>query len=143
MIEALKEKIFWLYFLITALVLTAFFAWELGYLTPPIPSLTAMNPSQTDIVFAIVLSFLLALNAGLFGYKKRKGSCPAGIKRATGIASLIGATALLCPVCVLLPLSLLGVSISLVFLSPFIPMLRIIALILLLGSTHMLWSKKG
>ena len=142
MISALKEKTFWIYFLITAFVLSVFFAWELGYLSPLFPSISTMEPSGTDIAFAAILIFLLALNAGLFGYKKKKGSCPAGIKRATGLASLIGATALLCPVCILVPVSLFGISVSLVFLSPFIPLLRIIAFILLLGSTYMLWPKE-
>lgn len=69
------------------------------------------------------------------------GSCPMGIKSATGIAGVLGAVTLICPVCIVLPASLLGLGFVLTFLAPFLPLLRIIAIVLLAVCIWMLWPK--
>lgn len=138
----LASKVFWLYFCVTLVFLTLFFGWELGHFKDFLPTLPRPEPEQKEILFASVLNLLLSFNAGLFGYQKKKGTCPVGAKRATGIAGTMGAVALLCPACLLIPLTLFGASISLYFLSPFIPLLQIIALILVVFSTKMMWPKQ-
>lgn len=141
--QAFRSSTFWISFFITDVILGLFFAWELKMITLPFLSAPARPaPTSGEITFAVILGLLIALNAGLFQWRKKYGTCPLGAKRATGIAGVVGATALLCPACVLIPFTLFGLSVSLTFLSPFIPLLRIIALILLVVSTVMLWPKK-
>ena len=137
----LEDRSFWYAFALTLLFAGGFFAWELGYLSSYLPSLPRPMPSDFEHWFAIAIAILLALNVGLFRWQQKHGTCPIGAKRATGIASVIGATALICPACILLPITILGTSVSLLFLTPFLPLLQIIALILLLVSTKMFWPK--
>ena len=136
--QTLRNKHFWLPFLLTTLALGTLFVWELGLLpsAPPRPHAT-----WSEILFAIVLDVLIALNAGLLSVRKKNESCPVGAKRATGIAGVLGATALICSACTLLPLTLFGASISLAFLTPFLPLLRIIALLLAVVGVFLLWPR--
>lgn len=120
-----------------------FFAWELGHLSPPLPLLLRPDASPTEIVFSIVLSILIALNAGFFTWRKRMGSCPVGVRRATGGAGILGAIALLCPVCLALPAGIGGLGLAFAVLTPFVPLIRVVALILLLVSTYLLWPKRN
>ncbi len=137
-LDLLRTKTFWLAALPTALFAGAFFAWELGYLSPPLPLLPRPVPTGGELIFAVALSLLLALNAGLLNWQRAYGSCPLGTRRASGLAGAMGALALLCPVCILVPFTLFGLSISLAFLSPFIPLLRLISILLLAVSTWVL-----
>lgn len=118
-----------------------FFAWELGHLSPPLPLLLRPEATVTEIIFSVALSVLIALNAGLFTWRRRMGSCPVGVRRATGTAGLLGAIALLCPVCLALPATFLGLGFTFAVLTPFVPLIRVVALILLLVSTYLLWPK--
>ena len=131
---------FWTPFLVSLLGFSLFFAWELslvpGISGPPRPEATSL-----EISFTVLLILLLALNIGLFSWKKGRGVCPIGTKKATTTAGILGAVTLVCPVCVLVPASVLGISISLIFLTPFLPLLRLIAVILLGVSTWMLWPR--
>jgi hypothetical protein len=136
----LIKKTFLAPFVISLILTGGFFAWELGAF-PSLPHLLRPDPTDVELIFTTLIVFLIALNMGLLSVRKRMGTCPSGAKRATGIAGILGAAALLCPVCIAVPLSLLGVSISLAFLSPFVPLLRIIALLLLIVSTKMLWPR--
>lgn len=135
-----RSRDFWSWALGALLLCSLFFAWELG-MFPQIPSPPRPEPTQHEIVFTLLLIALLSLNAGLLNWRKSIGTCPLGAKRASGIGGTIGAVALLCPVCLLLPVSLFGISISLAFLSPFLPLLRIVAAVLLIASAGMLWPK--
>ncbi|HVW66336.1 MAG TPA: hypothetical protein VHA78_01235 [Candidatus Peribacteraceae bacterium] len=136
-----RSSLFWIPFIVTLLIVGVFFAWELDLLSF-LPSLPRPSATQTDILFTIVLGLLLSFNAGLATWSMKMGTCPVGTKRATGVAGIIGAVTLLCPVCLVLPASLFGLGIILTFLAPFLPLLRLIALILLLATTWMLWPKR-
>ena len=125
-------------FLVSGALLSAFFAWELGYFGDLLPMLPRMEPSQTEILFTIAMILLLSLDSGLIFYRIKQGSCPVGARRATTIAGGLGVVALLCPVCLLIPVSLFGISLSLTLLAPFLPLLRVIVLFLLVVSTIML-----
>ena len=91
----------------------------------------------------IVLGLLLSFTTGLAVWHTRNGSCPLSVKSATGVAGVLGAITLICPICIVLPASLLGLGFTLAFLAPFLPLLRVIAIILLCASIGMLWPKKG
>ena len=136
----LTTKQFWAYFTPTGVTLALLFAWELGML--PLPSPPRPEPTDSEILFVIILIVLLAFSAGLLGWQKKYGACPIGARRASGVAGVIGMVTLLCPVCVLVPLSLFGISISLLFLAPFLPLMRIIALLIAITSIKLLWPKK-
>lgn len=140
--RALRSPLFWAPFLLTLVVAGVFFAWELDELTAFLPSLPRVAATQTDVIFTVMLGLLLSLNAGLVTWSMKMGTCPVGTKSATGIAGVIGAVTLICPVCVVLPATFLGLGIVLTFLAPFLPLLRAIALVLLLVSTYMLWPKR-
>jgi hypothetical protein len=117
-------------------------AWQLGIFSSIIYSLPRPTPTFSEYLFATILVVLLSTNVGLLFWQKQYGSCPVGTKRASGIASALGAFALICPACVLLPFSLFGLSVVLSSLSVYIPMLQIISIILLVVSTILLWPKK-
>lgn len=133
-----RSKAFWLPAGITAVISSIFFAWELGKFKEFIPSLPRPDVSTWESVFVVLLTVLLSLNVGLFQWQKSNGTCPIGAKRASGIAGSLGALALVCPVCVLLPFTIFGVSVSLAILGPFIPLLQILSMFLLLVSAIMM-----
>jgi hypothetical protein len=139
MLRALRSPVFWLPFLLTLLLAGAFFAWELGAFQRILPSLPRATPTPLELGFTALLLFLLAFNAGLVTWQTKNGTCPIGVKRATGAGGIIGTVALLCPVCLLLPASFLGLSALMAFLVPFLPLLRFIALVLLLAALYLLW----
>lgn len=138
--QILRSGLFWRWTLGALLVFGSFFAWELGYL-PFLPTLPRIAPTQIEHVFSGTLALLLAVNVSLLRWRSHYGSCPIGTKRATSIGGLVGVVTLLCPVCLLLPISIFGLSLSLAILAPYLPLLRIIALILVGVSTWMLWPK--
>ena len=138
----LHQRSFQKGFLLSLLLTGAFFAWEIGYIALPfLPVLPRPHPTNVEVYFTIALIALFSLNVGLFQYQKACGSCNIGAARASTLGGIVGAVALLCPVCLLLPISLLGVSISLVFLAPYIPLLQFIAIVLLVVSTGVLWPR--
>ncbi len=138
----LRSPLFWLPFLVSLIVLGAFFGWELGLLNSIVPSLPRPPATETDIIFTVILGFLLSLTSGLVAWSSKMGSCPMSVKSATGIAGILGAVTLICPVCIVLPASLLGLGFVLTFLAPFLPLLRIIAIVLLVVCIGMLLPKK-
>jgi hypothetical protein len=140
--QPLSSAWFWAPFLLCLIVTGVLFAWELGFLYGYVPSLTRLPATTIEKVFTGVLLFLLSLNAGLASWQTHKGSCPIGAKRATGIAGMIGAISILCPVCLMLPASLIGASIFFAFVAEYLPLLRIVAVILLVISATMLWPKR-
>lgn len=140
--DFLRSGAFWGWAGVIGLLCGAFFAWELGAI-PNIPAPPRQPLRTSELWFTSALTFFLALNAGLFNWHRKQGTCPIGTRRATGLGGAIGAMALLCPVCIFLPISLFGIGLSLAFLSPFIPLLQTVALILLMTSAYMLLPKKN
>jgi hypothetical protein len=139
----LHSKNFWRPFVISAVLLSAFFAWELGYMGDMLPKLSRPTPTQFELIYTVVLIALLSLDSGLVFYRLKLGTCPVGAKRASTIAGSLGVVTLLCPACLLIPISLFGISLSLSVLSPFLPLLRVIVMFLLVVSTLMLLPKKN
>jgi len=139
--DFLRSGAFWSLAIVAGLLCSLLFAWELGAF-PSLPTLPRLPVSTIETWFTVALITLLAFNAGLFNWRRKHGTCPVGAKRATGIGGTVGAMALLCPACLLLPISLFGIGISLAFLTPFIPLLQTIALILLIASAVLLIPKK-
>ncbi len=137
----LRSPLFHLPALLTLLIAGSFFAWELGYLTF-LPSPVRMAPRPNELLFVGALTVLLSLNVGLATWHTRHGSCPVGSKRAIGTGGIIGAVALLCPVCLILPFSLFGLGALLAVLAPFVPLLQIIALIVLCAALYLLWPRR-
>lgn len=130
-------------FFVTAVLLTAFFAWELGYFGNLLPRLPRPEPTPFELVFTTILIALLSLDSGLVWFRLKQGTCPVGAKRASAIAGGLGVITLLCPACLLIPISLFGLSLSLTFLTPYLPLLRAVVMLLLVVSTVMLWPKKA
>ena len=138
----LRSPSFWFPFAIALAVLSVFFLWELGMLHLALPMLPRIRTTALDLTFTGILWILLSFTIGLAVWKNREGSCPIGVKRATGVAGVLGAVSLLCPICIALPVSLLGVRLTLSFLSPFVPLLRVIAIVVLVTAVSLLWPRK-
>jgi hypothetical protein len=136
----LRSPLFWLPFAGMLLLSGGFVLWELGYLAF-LPSPVRVAPAPAERGFAIALVLLLSLNTGLAAWRTRHGTCPVGTKRAVGIGGGAGVIALLCPVCLILPFSILGLGTFLALLAPFIPLLQIVAIILLLAALSLLWPR--
>ena len=139
----LSSRVFWQSSVISVVLLGIFFAWELNMLAPYISGPPRAAATDHELLFTGVLIVLLALNIGLLSWQKKHGTCDIGAKRASTIAGGIGALTLLCPACLILPISFLGVTFSLAVLAPYLPLLRIIAILLLGVSTVVLWPKKS
>jgi len=138
----LRSPSFWFPFMIALAVLSMFFLWELGMLHLALPMLPRIRTTALDLTFTGILWILLSFTIGLAVWRNRETSCPIGVKRATGVAGILGAVSLLCPICIALPVSLLGVSLTLSFLSPFVPLLRVIAIVVLVTAVSLLWPRK-
>ncbi len=143
MLRFLRSPSFWFPFLIALAVLSLFFLWELGMLHLALPMLPRIRTTGLDLTFTGILWILLSFAIGLAVWRNRETSCPIGVKRATGVAGVLGAISLLCPICIALPVSLLGVSLTLSFLSPFVPLLRVIAIAVLVTAVSLLLPKKA
>ncbi len=139
----LRSPSFWFPFVIALAVLSFFFLWELGMLHLALPMLPRIRTTALDLTFTGILWILLSFTIGLAVWRNRETSCPIGVKRATGVAGVLGAVSLLCPICIALPVSLLGVSLTLSFLSPFVPLLRVIAIVVLITAISLLLPKKA
>jgi hypothetical protein len=132
----LHSKNFWRPLILSTIGLGAFFAWILSALPRP-------EPTQLELIYTAVLIALLSFDSGLVFFRLKQGTCPVGAKRASTVAGSLGIVTLLCPACLLIPLSLFGISLSLSFLAPFLPLLRVVVMFLLVVSTMMLWPKKN
>ena len=141
--KILRSSWFWLPFLVTLCIAAACFAWEIGIFRDVLPSLPRPSPTSLDFLFAGTTTFLLALNVGLVLWRSHFGSCPRGVKRTTGIAGVLGIVSLFCPVCLALPVTLLGAGAFLTILAPFLPLLRLIVLVLLTGTLILLWPRNN
>ncbi len=136
-----RSWLFWIPFVLSLVLTGSFFAWQLDLLQTIIPSLPVLprQPATSiDIFFTIVLGLLLSLTTGLIVWNTREGSCPVGTKRATSLAGVLGAVTLFCPVCLVLPASFLGIGVIMAFLTPFMPLLRLIAIVVLGAAVWMM-----
>lgn len=140
--SALVSPHFLMIFSAVFLASSALFAWELAILPLPfLPLLPRPPASNIDLLFSGLISLFLAFDVALATWRIKDGSCPIGVRRATGTAGVLAAMSLLCPLCMALPVGILGASIPLSLLSPFVPILRFITLALL-GFTAYLLMKK-
>lgn len=142
MMRPFRSSLFWLPFSVSLVIIGVFFGWELGLLNGLFPSLPRPPATEADILFTVILGLMLSFTTGLGFWSNRNGSCPLSVKSATGIAGVLGAVTLICPVCIILPASLLGLGFILTFLAPFLPILRLIAILLLAVCIWMLWPKR-
>ena len=139
----LRTGRFWIAACITLLVTGFIFLWELdGLRIIGLPGPPRFMATGRDIVASVLITFLLSINVGLIAWQKRYGSCPRGTGGAAGGAGVLGFVALLCPVCIIVPISIAGISISLAVLAPFIPLFQIIAVLLLCVSFLLLVPKR-
>jgi hypothetical protein len=133
---------FWFAGALALLVTGLLFAWILnafagmGFPGPP-----RFAPSTQEVVLSFLIVLLVGINTGLIAWYRGLGVCPLGTKGATGAAGGLGAIALLCPACLLLPTSFAGIGLSLGLLAPFTPVFQIIAVMLLLVSFYLLLPK--
>lgn len=135
----LGSPTFWGWFLATLAVTGVFFAWELRLVELPLPTLPRVPATAFELSYTAALTLLLSLASGLFGWRRRYGSCPVGVKRSVGLAGMLGGIALLCPVCLALPVTLLGVSTLIAVISQFLPLIRIIAVLFVGMAIWLLW----
>jgi hypothetical protein len=140
--RVVTSAVFWRWFIITSLVMSIVLAWEMNLLSPTLPGPIRPPITTEEGFFTLLIVLLTGFDAGLYVWRRRHSSCPTGVRRATGLGATFGALALLCPACTLIPIALLGTSITLGFLTPFLPLLRLIAVILLAAVAMMLWPRK-
>ncbi len=139
----LRSPVFWAWSIPTLAVLSLFFGWELQVVRLPIPTLPRVPATTLELAYTGTLIILLSLSTGLFGWRRANGTCPIGIKRTASAAGILGGIALLCPVCLVLPASLIGISIFFTIIAQFLPLIRLIAMLLALFSVSLLWPKRG
>ncbi len=137
----LRSKDFWSWSIVALVLAGAFFVWELRLIPLPIPELPRAPATTLELVYTGVLTLLLALASGLFGWQRKNGSCPIGVKRTVGIAGALGGVALLCPVCLALPGLLLGVGTLIAILGQFLPLIRLLAIVFALVAVWLLWPR--
>ena len=86
---------------------------------------------EWETVLAVIIALLFSMNVGLIAWHRKQGTCPVGVRRAAGAAGILGAIALLCPVCLALPIGIASVAVVLVLLGPFVTLLQVSAIVLL------------
>jgi hypothetical protein len=139
----LQSATFWIPFCITLVLAALFFAWELGVFINYLPSFPRPSVLFSEFIFTATISLLLAFDIALAIWQSRFGSCPRGVKRASTVATAIGALTLICPACVLLPVSFLSVGAMLSLMATHLPVLRVVSVGLLIVTAMMLWPKKS
>ncbi len=139
-VRFLRSSRFWLVFAVAGVVFGLLLLWESGAFAGAIYSLPRAAPLTTsETLFAVAIVLLLAFNSGLFAWQQKEGTCPIGTRRATSAAGALGAITLVCPVCLLIPVSILGTGLTLSLLAPYLPLLRFLSLVLLVVSAVKLW----
>lgn len=139
----LRSTDFWSWSIVALFLAGAFFVWELRLVPLPIPELPRAPATTLELAYTGILTLLLALASGLFGWQRKNGSCPIGVKRTVGIAGALGGIALLCPVCLALPGLLLGVGTLIAILGQFLPLIRLLAIVFALVAVWLLWPKSS
>lgn len=139
----LRSSVFWTWFIVTLAVASLFFAWELRLVILPWFNLVRAPATTFELLYTGLLAVLLAMAAGLFGWQRRFGSCPVGVKRTFGFAGTLGGLALLCPVCLALPATLLGLGTVIAVLGQFLPLIRLLAVLFAAVAVFLLWPKRA
>jgi hypothetical protein len=139
----LRAARFWIATSIAFVIIGLLFAWELNILQ--IIGLSGplrYETSTRDLLASSTITVLFSFSIGLIAWRQRYGSCPTSAKGATGAAGFLGALALICPACIALPVGIASFSVSLAFLSPFVPLFQLIAIIILCTSCYISLPKK-
>ncbi|MFH8132126.1 MAG: hypothetical protein QW321_00785 [Candidatus Aenigmatarchaeota archaeon] len=123
----------------TAIILFLY-SFSMGLITIPIfnvESIRIVSITIFDIIYMVVFSLISGITIALYWYSKKsvKGVCTL----SGGI--LAGFLTSICPSCPILLLALIGTYITLEFLAPYFPFLRILSLSLLLLSLY--WLSKS
>jgi hypothetical protein len=139
----LRSTTFWTWSIAALLVAGAFFVWELRLVPLPIPELPRAPATGLEVAYTAALTLLLGLAAGLFGWQRRYGSCPVGVKRTVGVAGTLGGIALLCPVCLALPGIFFGLGTLVAVMGQFLPLFRLLAIVFAVVAVWLLWPKKA
>jgi len=140
----LRAGRFWIATILSSAATGLLFSWLLGLLSPfgftgpPRP-----QPTNIELLSSVLTAALFSVCIGLIVWQRKYGSCPMGSKRATGIAGTLGTTALFCPICIILPAGVAGFSLSLSFLTPYLPLLRTIVLLMLVMNLSVLLPRKS
>lgn len=137
------SRAFWTWFLPTLAVTGAFFAWELKLVMLPVANFTRLPATPFELAYTALLTLLLALAMGLFGWRRAHGSCPVGVKRTVGAAGVLGGLALLCPVCLALPVAFLGTAAFFATVAAFLPLIRLLAILFAAVAVYLLWPEQS
>lgn len=135
---------FWIATIISLAVVGLFFSWLLGLLSsigfygPP-----RIQPTNLELISSTLIALLFSASIGLIVWRKKYGSCPMGTGKTTGAAGTLGTAALFCPICTVLPVGIAGFSLSLSFLTPYLPLIRIIVLLMLVMNLSVLLPRKS
>ncbi len=136
-----RSGTFWAWFAVVYAVAGLFFAWELQLVELPLPMLPRVPATPFELTYTAALTLLLSFASGLFGWRRQNGSCPIGVKRSVGLAGMLGGLALLCPVCLALPITFIGFGTAFAILGQFLPLIRIIAVLFALIAIWLLWPR--
>lgn len=122
----------------TAIILFLF-SFFMGLITIPILNIATIRMLPVtffDIIFMLVFSLIAGISIAFYSYVKRnaKGFCTISTGIFTGFLTSI------CPFCPIFLFAALGASITLEFLAPYFPFLRVLSLLLLLLSLY--WLSK-
>lgn len=140
--DAFRRRVFWQWFFVMMVIAGMIFAWELDAFKGLLPSPSRPDPTRGEILYAAAIIVLMSFTSGLMGYRMKNGTCPIGARNASAIAGGLSLVTLLCPVCLLLPFSLFGIGLSIAFLAPYLPLLRMIVVLILAVCIWVLWPRE-
>lgn len=139
----LRAGRFWSGALIALAGIGLLFAYELNMLS----SIGLEGPPRSmsherEAIFAILIALLFSINVGLIAWHRKQGTCPIGVRRAASLAGVLGTIALLCPICLAVPIGIASAAALLVLLAPFVMLIQIIAIVLLCAGLWLLVPRK-
>ncbi|HLC75608.1 MAG TPA: hypothetical protein VJB82_00610 [Candidatus Peribacterales bacterium] len=97
---------------------------------------------EWETVLAVIVALLFSTNIGLIAWHRQQGTCPIGVRRAAGLAGVLGTIALLCPICLAVPIGIASIAAILMLLAPFVALIQIIAVVLLCAGLWLLVPRK-
>lgn len=132
---------FWITFLVSAALLLAietFFLslWALPIIGYRIPYMGAIGP--WDLFFVGAFALVFGVGISLLQIMKCHGAGTCAVGAVGGLTTLF---TLLCPICPVFFLTYFGLSASVAAFAPFFWPLRIVALVLVLSGTVLLWRR--
>jgi hypothetical protein len=142
MLPFLRDRRFWLAAIAMAAGCAFVYGWMAGAFAPLLRGPLRPPITRGELIFTLLMIGLLSVDAGLYAYRRARGSCPTGTGKATGLAGILGGLVLVCPACTFIPIAFLGTGFTLAILTPYLPLLRAIAVVLAGACLLMLWPKK-